>query len=249
MFRATISDVSLLKDSLGCVAEIVDEAVFKISKEGISLKAADRAMVAAVSLNLSAEAFDSFEVDQETNIGVNLENLLSILKRASARDRISLELKDSKLEILLQNSSRRRFTIPLLELSVEEIPQVEQLEFAARANLDSNTFSSGIEDAEIVADSVLFEASPSTFGMRADGDVSTTELQLEKGEAGLLDLKANERLKARYPLDYLKKMIKGTKLSDTLTLEFGQDYPLKLTFRAGDKCTLSFVLAPRVSEE
>lgn len=248
MFKATLADVGLLRDSLSSIAEIIDEGIFKTSKDGMCLVAADRAMVAVVDFSLSASAFEKYDLDKEQSIGLNVANLLSVLKRAGAEDKITLNLQDAKLEVVLENSSRRRFVVPLLDISQEEIPPIDQLEFTVKSEIKSDVLLSGIEDAEIVADSILFETSPSRFVMKAEGDVSRAELELEKGNEALIEIKSEGEIKARYPLDYLKKMTKAAKIADSVSIEFGQDYPMRLGFKAGDKCKLSFVLAPRVSE-
>jgi len=249
MFKAVLNDIDLLKAPLIAISEIVDEAVFRLEKDGIKLRAADRAMVAAVDFYLASTAFDSYEIDEPRDIGLNIENFVSVLKRASAKDTLVLELKDSKLNVILQNSSRRRFSLPLLEISQEEVPQIEQLEFNSKITMDSDVLEQSIKDAAVVADSLLLEATPSKFSLIAEGDISKAEVELEKGNEALAELTTKDVSKARYPLDYLKKMIKGKKISDNVTLEFSTDYPLKLTFSVLDKCKLSFVLAPRVVEE
>ncbi|MEM5772641.1 MAG: proliferating cell nuclear antigen (pcna) [Candidatus Aenigmatarchaeota archaeon] len=249
MFKATLKDVGLLVNSISTIAELIDEGVFKLEKDGISLLASDRAMVAAVDFKISSSAFEKYEIDEEQSIGLDIPNFLSILKRASARDKATFSLQDSKLEIVLENSSKRRFVLPLLEISQEEVPRIDQLEFTTKAEMDSEILESGIEDAEVVADAVVFEASPSKFVMRAEGDISSTQLELEKGNESLKELKASGTVKARYPLDYLKKMIKAAKLTNVARIEWAQDYPLKLSFRVEDKLNLDFVLAPRVEEE
>jgi len=249
MFRAVLSDIDLLKTPLVAVGEIIDEGVFKLGKDGISLLAADRAMVAVADLKILASAFEEYEVKEEKEIGLNITNLLSVLKRAKAKDKLTLELKDSKLEISLQNSSKRKFVLPLLDITQEEIPPIDQLEFTSKAEINSEVLESGIEDAEVVSDSVVFEASPNKFSMKAEGDISSAELELEKGNEALLEIKAKEEIRARYPLDYLKKMVKAASIADSVILEWGQDYPMKLTFKVMDKLSLSFVLAPRVQEE
>ena len=249
MFRAVLSDVDLLKDSLAAIGEIIDEGVFKLGKDGISLIAADRAMVAVADFKILATAFEEYKIDEEKNIGLNIANLLSILKRAKAKDKLILELKDSKLELTLQNSSKRRFVLPLLDITQEEIPPIDQLEFTTKAEIKSDILKAGIDDAEVVADSVVFEAKSNKFAMRAEGDISSAELELEKGNEALLEIKAKDETRARYPLDYLKKMAKAAKVADSVTLEWGQDYPMKLSFKVLDKLNLSFILAPRVQEE
>jgi proliferating cell nuclear antigen len=250
MFRATISDKKLLIDSIATIAELIDEGVFKISKEGISLMAADRAMVAVVNFKISSKAFDEFEVDKEQEIGLNISNFLSVLKRAKGDDKITLRLQDSsKLEIVFKNSSKRRFVLPLLDITQEEVPPIDQLEFKASAELEPEVLESGIQDADVVSDALLFEATSNKLIMRAEGDISKTEMELEKGEKPLIDLKSDGSVRSRYPLDYLKKMIKASKLSDRVKIYFGQDYPMKIDFVSGDKVRLIFVVAPRVVEE
>jgi len=249
MFKAVMSDSSLLRDSVATIGELIDEGVFKINKNGLSLIAADRAMVAVVDFKLPATVFDEFNVDKEVTIALNISNLVSVLKRTRTKDKLVMELKDNKLEITMKNSSTRRFTVPLLDISQEEIPPIDQLEFKARARIKADILKNGIEDADIVSDSIVFEASENKFSMKASGDISSTELTLEKGDEALLDLETKEEIRSRYPLDYLKKMIKASKLANDVVLRWSKDYPMRMDFTSVDKVGLSFILAPRVSEE
>jgi proliferating cell nuclear antigen len=248
MFRATISDVNLLRDSISTIAELIDEGVFRITENDLSMVAADRAMVAVVDFRILANAFDKFETDKDYSIGLNIGNLLSVLKRAGSGDRITFTLQDAKLEIVMENSSKRRFVIPLLDISQEEVPPIDQLVFTAKAAIKPDIMESGIADAEVVADAILFEGGVDKFCMKAEGDVSSTQLELEKGNEALKDLRADADVKARYPLDYLKKMIKAAKIADVVSIEWGKDYPMKLGFKAADKASLTMILAPRVVE-
>jgi proliferating cell nuclear antigen len=250
MFKAVLTEPELLTRSISSIGEIIDEGIFKLSKDGISLRAADRAMVAAVDFKISSQAFEKYELDKEQSIGLNLGNLLSILKRAGAKDKLSFILANAKLQIKIQNSSVRRFYVPILDLSEEEVPAIEQLdEFAANVKVKPDVLESGIADAEIVADSIIFQASPNKFQMIAEGDISRAELELEKGKEALIDLRVSREVKTRYPLDYLKKMMKAAKISDSISMQFAQDYPLKLEFKSGEKVRVTYILAPRVIEE
>lgn len=244
-----MSDSSLLKDSISTIGELIDEGIFKADKNGLSLIAADRAMVAVVDLKLPATIFDKFEVDKEQSIAVNMTNFVSVLKRIGGNEKLELELKDNKLEITMKNASTRKFTVPLLDITQEEIPPINQLDFKARVKVKSDVLKSGIEDAEIVSDSVVLEASKNGFNLRASGDISSTELTLDRGNNALLDFNATALVKARYPLDYLKKIIKASKLADDVNLRWSTDYPIRIDFTSVDKVSLSFILAPRVSEE
>jgi proliferating cell nuclear antigen len=249
MFKATLSKPNLLTDSIATIAELIDEGIFRIGKDGISLVAADRAMVAVVDFFLSDSAFDKYELDKEQNIGLNINNLLSVLKRSTSNDKLTISLKDNKLELTIESKSKRTFVVPLLDISPEEVPPVDQLEFSSQVSLKTEEIQKGIEDADIFSDSVVFETCPDAFLMRAEGDISKTELELKKGDEPLIEIKTVGSVKARYPLEYLKKMMKAAKISGTVTIRYAQDYPMKMEFKSDDKkVSLSFVLAPRVSE-
>lgn len=249
MFKGTMSDPTLFKDSITTVGELIDEGIFKVNEKGMSLVAADRAMVAVVDFKLPPTAFDKFEVDKEEEIAVNISNLVSILKRVKSKDKLKMELKKNKLEILIENSSKRRFTVPLLDISKEEIPPIDELDFKAKIKLKSDILKSGIEDADIAGDSVVLEAKDDEFNMKASGDITSTELLLKKGNKSLLDFSVSGNVMARYPLEYLKKMIKASKLADEAVIKWSTDYPMKLDFSTVDKVSLGFVLAPRVTED
>jgi len=248
VFRAVLAEPELLKNTIPIIAEIIDEGVFKLDSNGLSLLAPDRTMVAVVDFKLLSTAFEEWKVEEAVELGLNLENLATILKRAKSGDKIVLEPGKSKLKIRFEGESVRTFELPLLEIKLEN-PPIEQLKFSGKVEVSSAVLEEGIADADVVSDSVFLEAGKDGFKLSAKGDVSTVELELKKGQPSLLSIEVENPIRAQYALDYLKKMIKLAKLAPQAVLEWGQDYPLRLSFRLKDKLAISFILAPRISEE
>ncbi len=249
MFKIAMSNPDIFRDSITTIGELIDEGIFKIDKNGMTLIAADRAMVAVVDFRLPPTVFDEFKVEGEQNLAVNISNLVSVLKRIKPKDKLIMELKENKLEITIENSSSRRFVIPLLDISQEEIPPISELDFKAKVRIKTDVLKSGIEDADIAGDSIIFDANNEKFSMRASGDITSTELTLQKGNKNLVDLNITGSVSSRYPLEYLKKMLKASKLAEETSLKWAKDYPMRLDFSTLDKVSLGFVLAPRVSED
>lgn len=248
MFKLQLAEGDLLKDSISIISEILDEANLVVDKTGVSLLAPDRTMVSVVDFKLLPLAFDDFQVKDAVTVGLNLSNFASILKRAKSGDKISLEYADGKLIVRVKGGSTRTFDLPAIDVKTEK-PPIDQLKFNTKVEIESGVLEEGIQDAEIVSDAVFLEAQPDIFRMHAKGDVSKAELEIRKGEEGLLSINTAEKVRAQYPLDYLKKMIKASRFADQVVLEFGKDYPLKLDFRVLDKMQMMFILAPRVSED
>jgi len=249
MFKITLSNTDLLKNSIPVIAEIIDEGVFKIDSKGMSLVSPDRSMIALVDFHLLPSAFDEFKVTGENNVGLNLANFVAVIKRIKPGEKVILSKEDgsNKMEIVMKGKGTRKFEIPLLNITTEK-PPIEQLKFKSKVELDASVLEEGIADADIVDDSVVFEAEPHVFRIWAKGDMNSSQLELKKGEEGVEKIEVSETTKARYPLEYLKKMIKAAKFSEKVLLEYANDYPLRMVFKDLEKMHLSFVLAPRVEE-
>ena len=250
MFSATITDQKVLRDSIDTISSLIDEGILRIKPDGLELIAADRAMVAMVDWKLSSTAFESWNCDKPHSIGLNLLNLLTVLKRAGTDDKATLKLNEAenRFEVTLTGDSVRKFAVPLLELGGEETPNVSAFEFSANAEVSADVLAAGIDDAAVIADSVTVELEPASLKMWAEGDSSKTELKLEKGSIALTSVNASSSAKARYPLDYMKKALKAARLTSRASLRLSNDYPMRLDFN-GDKVKLGFIIAPRVAEE
>jgi len=246
--KVTIAEPEVLITSIATAAEIIDEGIFKFGKDGISLTAADRAMVAVIDLLISKDAFEEYDIKEEKEVGLNMTNFLSLLKRARGSDKVSLELAENRLILIIHNGTKRRFTVPLLQLTREEIPPIEQLEFKATITLKPEVLEDAIKDASVITDAATFHATKEYFKISAEGDVSQAELELKQGDEGLVDLQVEESSRAKYPLDYLEKILKAAKISDEVTIRFAQDYPMRIDFKYEGKARISMVVAPRVSE-
>jgi proliferating cell nuclear antigen len=249
MFKITLGNTDLIKNSIPIISEIIDEGVFKVDAKGLSLVSPDRSMIALVDFQLLSTAFEDFKVTGENMLGLNLANLVAVIKRIKSGDKVTLSKNDDSntLEIVMKGKGTRKFEIPLLNITAEK-PPLDQLKFKAKLELDSNVLEEGITDADIVDDSIVFEGEPHAFRIWAKGDVNSSQMELKKGDHGLDKIEIPEALKSRYPIEYLKKMIKASKFADKVLLEFSNDYPLKMVFKDIDKIHLSFILAPRVEE-
>jgi len=247
MFEAELEEVSLLRDSIATIAELIDEAEMQITKDGLRMLAADRAVVTVVDFFLKSDAFKKYICDKDERIGINMEKFLQILKRANPNDRLMIKLDKDFLDLTLVNGSKRRFTLPLIDISREETPPIDKLEFPTSIKLKAEILNNAIEDAELISDSMVFHIKKDGISMSSKSDAHTAELILDPKEIEFSDIK-EEPVRARYSLDYLKKIIKARKLAENVTISLATDYPMKLHFEVPDKLTLSFILAPRVEE-
>jgi len=246
--KLTLAEPKYFKDSVSIISELVNEAKFKITANGIELVAMDPANVAMVVFKLLSSAFAEYELKNDVVLGINLINLKHVLRRAKPTDVMTLELENGKLHVQFRGNSIRRFSLPIIE-SEEKEQKVPELVFPVQIKTTSTVLNEAVEDVDVVAESVSFIAEPGVFVINAEGDLSKAKIEIKPSEETKIISDSDETLKARYSIEYLKKMINGSKLSENVTISLNKDYPLKLDYKIIDKLSLTFILAPRVENE
>ncbi|MCK4589317.1 MAG: proliferating cell nuclear antigen (pcna) [Nanoarchaeota archaeon] len=245
--KLTLAEPKYLKDSISIISELVNEAKFNITKEGFELVAMDPANVAMVIFKLLASTFTEFNVDKDEQLAINLSNLKQVLRRSKSNDVVTLETAEGKLKIEFKSDTTRTFSIPLIELEEKE-QRIPELKFPINVTTPASVLSEAISDVDVVAESVTFLGDPNKLVVSAEGDLSKAKIEISAGTETQIKA-SDDKVKAKYSIEYLKKMIDGAKLADRVNIQFNSDYPLRLDYLAVDKVMLSFILAPRVEND
>ena len=234
-------------DAIAIISELVTEVRAKVNKEGFSIGAIDPANVALVTLKIPASSFSQFKVDNEEGeeLGLNLSDLKSVLRRCGAGSSLIIERQDNLLLFNIQDKVKRTFSLALIDTSAEE-KQAPKLEFGSKVEIDSSLLADAIEDAAIVADAftLITTKKNESFIVEAKGALNSAKVEFSSDEAKMQIQDA----KAKYSVEYMQKFIKGARLAEKAILQFSTDYPLQIEFKT-PKIELGFVLAPRVETE
>ena len=245
--KLVLAEPKLFKESMATISSLVNEVTIRADKNMLEIVAMDPANVAMIVYKLLGSVFLEYDVSKEIEIAVNLDNLKQVLRRAKPSDTLTMELLESKLKITLKSNSTRVFTLSLINMQ-EERQKVPELEFKCRIEMPSILFDEAIDDMDVVSDSVAFDVENNTFNIQAAGNISTAKVSFNNSDIIKIDCK-EDIIRSRYSIEYLKKIIKGSKLSDAMSLMLSNDYPLKVEYKIVDKLSLATILAPRVSND
>lgn len=246
--RLTLAEPNYLRDSISIISELVNEASFKVKKNSIELIAMDPANVAMVIFKLLSSAFTEYKVEKDTELAINLANLKQILRRAKASDSLTMELEEGKLKLTLQGTSKRTFYMPIIDLEEKE-QRVPDLHFPVTIKTKTGVLTDAVEDVDVVAESVSLIVEPKKLTVSAEGDLSKANIEIPSQGDTIIVTDTPDKIRAKYSIEYLKKMMAAGKIADDVTIQFNKDYPLKLEYKAVDKIFLSFILAPRVEND
>jgi proliferating cell nuclear antigen len=244
MFNAIVR-ADTLQATLDSVGVLVDECKIHLDDDGLEIRAVDPANVGMVDLSLSAEAFESYEADGGL-IGVNLVRLQDIAGMADSDQLVHLELDEEtrKLHISIDGLE---YTLALIDPeSIREEPDLPDLDLPATIVIEGRDIDRAVTAADMVSDHIELgvDESKDVFYVAAEGD--TDDVHLELGSEDLIDIVVGPA-SSLFSLDYLKDMNKAIPKDAEVTMELGDEFPVKMHFDIAEgEGSVTYMLAPRI---
>ena len=215
------------------VEAMIEEATFKVSpEEGFVLQALDPAKIAMVQVFLPKSFFSEIQVDKESFFGVNFTELVKIMKRVKADDRVEFRLTRDSLTVVIRNGFKRTHRLALLPPEEFQVRSLK-VNFTAGIRMDSKRLPDVIKELKGIASEVeiTIDGEKAEFGARSERQES--RITIEKTDPVVLDIWAEEPARAVYGMAYLERMTKPADISAEVTLEMATDKPLKLHYSIG----------------
>lgn len=108
MFEARIIEGKIFKQLIEAIKDLVNQANFDCSDEGMSIQAMDSSHVSLVEVKLRATGFDHYRCDRQVTIGIDSSNMSKILKCAGNEDVMTLKAEDEPDTLMLQFESKNK---------------------------------------------------------------------------------------------------------------------------------------------
>ena len=230
------------KACISILSELISEANIVLNEEGFSIVAMDPANVAMVIYKAPPSAFTLYDVPEANESCVNLGNFKQFLKRSSKDTILELTFTE-KLNIKMTTGNKiKTFTLPVLDIEESKTQKIPELKHAATVTMETAEFSDLLLDADIVAESIIFNVEPAGMVVTSQGDLSTYRNNVE------CSIDCKEACNSKYSLEYLKKMV-NTKIAKKVSMKVATEYPLMLEYETATAGKLTYILAPRVEND
>lgn len=241
-----IAPASDLLEFINSMDVLVHEAKIHVTDDGLTSRVVDPANVAMADVELAADTFESYDPHNGV-IGVNLERFIDVLGMVDSDDLVEIYL-DEETRKLHITCSGLEYTLALIDPdSIREEPDIPDLDLEAEVVADASDIQRGIKAGDMVSDHVAFavDETDAVFRIEAEGDTDDVVFDLERED--LVDLDAGPAY-SLFSLDYLKDIQKALDGDDEVTIELGEEFPMKLHTGRGS-LELTFMVAPRIQSE
>ncbi len=246
MVKLVLEDASDFKRCVDAISVLIDEAEFLVEKDRFVLKATDPSQISMVDFELPKNAFHEYEVDSPTKIGLDLDYLSQVMSRSKPKEKLVMELDEAKsrLNLTFKGSSTRKFSIPLIDFSSQELPN-PKIEFDAEIKLKAGIIQDALKDAALISTHLTLGVTDETFFVKAHSSKGELFNEATKKDKELIELKTRNDCTSMFPLDYLSDMLKAASSSDEIDLHLKSNAPVRLSYKIG-KASITYFLAPRI---
>ncbi|MCL5786723.1 MAG: proliferating cell nuclear antigen (pcna) [Candidatus Marsarchaeota archaeon] len=237
-----IDNAKYWKECIDTIVNLVDEGVFNVTKEGVTLKAMDPSSISMISFFMPSKAFSKYDVEKSVGLGLNIDNLSKIMSRARDGEALIMKEHDNKLTLEFSGQSKRRFKTQLIDVrkSVEKEPNVQ---FDANIEINGETFKELVKDATIVSEYISLKATKDQFVIDCRGDSGElNEEHLSDGSA-IKKISSEKSAEATFNLQFLENMVKSCPPGSYIDISLKSNEPLKLSYKVGD-AQITYFLAP-----
>lgn len=233
----------ILKTISRAIVALVSECRIHFLNKGLHSRAVDPSNVAMVIVDVPKESVDSYRIEAEKTIGLDMNRVFDISKTISAKDLVEISLQD-------ENNLRIKFgsveyNLALIDPSaIRKEPRIPELNLPAKIVLDAGEFKKAISATEKISENVVLKSDKNSFTIEAKGDVEKLTFTMAGSE--LVEFNGGEA-KSMFSIDYLKEFCKVANVGDLLTIYLGTNYPARFSFElVGGKVRVEYILAPRV---
>jgi len=245
--KLRFADARTWRYVISTISKIIDEGVYRFSKDGIRLKSIDPSRVVLVDFIIPSEGLVEYDIEREEQVGVDMEDLAKILRRAIKDDELELKtLEANRLAISFIGKGVRTFIIPSLETVAEEIGELS-IPFTVKAKISPSVFKDIIKELEPVGDTIEFTTIKDENKMiiKTSSDIAEVEIEASIENGALIELEAQEDARAIYSMDYLSDIVTASQAANELIFEYGTGIPCKIEYLLPYGGKLIFYVAPR----
>ncbi|WP_338253099.1 proliferating cell nuclear antigen (pcna) [Pyrodictium abyssi] len=239
-------DARVWRYLISAISKVIEEGVFIVDPdEGLTFRAMDPSHVIMLDMKFPRDSFEEFDVEQRAELGVNLEDVAKVLRRAGKEDRLEISADENSISFTFIGKGYRRFTLPLLDITAEQLPE-PQLEFKARVKVMSDVYRDTIKDVELIGDVIRFVASSEEFKVSSTSELGEAEIIYTRESGSLIELEAEDTQQASYTLEYFSDLSGASRVADMITIHFSTDMPALVEHELPQGARFSFLIAPRV---
>lgn len=238
-------DALVFREIFEVLSKIVDEVNVEVTHDGIIIRATDPAQIAYIQVELPSIVFSQYKVDEPGDFGLIVSIVNRAIKSVKRGQRLDTFIRGDEIELTVMGAVKKTFIFKSITVPKPEL-NLESLVFKAKIVVLVETIKNALKDIELVSDKVVMEQeNGETFSLRGAGETKYG-LTIPRSSGAVIEMEGDSKISSSYNVDYLVNVLPLLRVSDTMTLEFIDNGPLKITIDIPTGGKVTYLLAPYI---
>lgn len=226
------------------VYDITDLIELQLFQTHMKCSILDKSHTRFMNVEFKKDFFPVYEVDDVESVTLFAEDIHKIVKSANKIDNVILETNENYLICKFEsNNGNVRIFEFVLPVDHIESPQPPTLSMPVSLMVNLKDLKQGINDLKVVGTKeIQFNVQKDLLSITAGTETTTNYVYNI-----IVDNKSDEKLSARFTLEYIEQLLKFEKINKSIKISVGDDYPL--LYSLDDEImgiNVSGLIAPRI---
>lgn len=215
-----ISDIEKFRVFFDVVLEYRDTVELFANEIGVKISLLDRSHSCFCEVFYEKEFFDEYDVDGSEVISLHIEEFYKILKTADKKEKMILSNDESLVHLVFQEGENVRMFELVQAADYDETPQLPSIDLDCSFIVEMDALAKTFKDVDLIKTNGI------NVVVKGDDLILSTTETAQTRYSHTIFVVAKGESSNRYSVKYLKDIIKFRKISDDVSVEFGEDkYP------------------------
>lgn len=205
------------------IYDITDLIELQLFQTHMKCSILDKSHTRFMNVEFKKDFFPVYEVDDVESVTLFAEDMHKIVKSANKIDNVIIETNENYLicKFESQNGNSRIFEF-VLPAEYIESPQPPSLSMPVSLMVNLKDLKQGINDLKVVGTKeIQLNVQKDLLSITAGTETSTNYIYNI-----IVDNESDEKMSARFTLEYIEQLLKFDKINKTVKFGIGDDYPL-----------------------
>jgi len=224
-----------------------------LNKEKMYIQGMDSASISIFELTLCSDWFDTYEIEKDLVLGVNLNIFAKILNVHKLNQTIQIKMvNEDLLDISFSGAEKdfdTEFHMPLINLD-QEMLNITEMDYDLEFSMDSKKFKSTIDEISNFGDTVKisFEKEEEILLEINDDVLGNMKVHIDLDDVDECSVSDDENINCSFNLKLLQNISNSSKISRNVELKISSDAPLKCKYSFDGGSELCYYIAPKLNE-
>lgn len=255
-FKAKFTRVSKFKNIIESIKDLLTDINIYVTNDGFRISAMDSCHVSIIKCIIDSTMFEEFHCENDSCIGLSIQNLYKILKCMDNNDSLTLQSTETHLVISTQafstelhsKSRHSEFELNLFDLDTEDLEIPDDIQYDVNIKMFSHELAKTITTLATVGDICNINCNSEGVLLKANGDIGNANIKLEPNEQCLISV--SNDINESYTLKYLLMFTKASMLDSEVIINIAEGMPLQMRYSLDDdnKSFIDYFLAPKIED-